>query len=136
MQFVHAMRQGFRVVCEVLCNFGSGIEADNEGVVVSWSHRLIEKFNGGFLLELKAVANRVAGINEQADLQGQISFGVEAADFLGRFTVIDYAKIILLQVGDVAAVFVGDGKDHVDFVGPGFEDCEIRVLGGLALAGA
>ncbi len=43
--------------------------------------RGIQELDGGFLLELEPVAHGVAGIDEKSDLERQIGFTAEAADF-------------------------------------------------------
>ncbi len=35
---------------------------------------------------------------------------------LRRLLVIEQGEVVLSQVGDIVAVFVGDGKDEADFV--------------------
>ena len=42
---------------------------------------------------------------------------MEAADFLGRLVVVEDLEIVLLEVGDPAAMLVGHGEDNVDLVG-------------------
>ena len=106
----------FGVVGKILGNLRGHIEADHESLVVSGPHRLVEKFDGGFLLELETVAHRIAGIHHQPDLEGQIGLVVEAADLLGRLAVVEYRKIALGQILYVAAMFVGDREHHIHFV--------------------
>jgi hypothetical protein len=38
---------------------------------------LVQKLDGGFLFELEAIANRVAGVNQQAYTQWQIRLAAE-----------------------------------------------------------
>ena len=78
---------------------------------------LIQEFDGGFLLELKAVAHGVAGVDEQADLEGKIGFGVEATNLLGSFVVVDDVEIGLLEISNASTLLVGYGEDDVDLVG-------------------
>src|SRR5215469_6697554 len=115
-QFVNTVSQQFSVVGEILRHLGSDIEADDESSVFARVDRLVEKLDGGFLLELEAVAHRVAGVDQQADLKRKIGFRGEAADFLGRFAVVENLEVVLLEIGDAATAFVGDGEDDVDFV--------------------
>ena len=116
-KFVHAMRKFLRIVGEILRDFRSHIEADDESLVVSRMNRLVQKFDRGFLFELEAVADGIAGIDQQSDLQRQVGFRVEAANLLRRLVVIDNGEIALLQIGDAAAVLVGHGEYDVHFVG-------------------
>ncbi len=113
---MHTVCQQFRVIGEILCDFRGYIEAHDEGVILLRVDRLVKKFDSGFLLELEAVAHRVAGIDEQSDLQRQIGFRVEAANFLWRLIVVDDAEVSLLQIGDAATMLVGDGEHDIDLV--------------------
>ena len=128
-QFVHSMCQLFGVVGEILRDFRSHVEAHHKRLIVVGTNRLVQKLNGGFLFELEPVAHGIAGVDEQADLQRQVGFGVEAADGLGRLVVVDHVEIALLQVGDAAAVLVGHGEDDVDFVGLRLDGGESLVVG-------
>ena len=85
-------RKRFGVIGEVLGDFRSDIETDDERFVIAGPDRLVEKLNGRFLLELETVADRVAGIDQQSDLQRQIGLVVKAANLLGRLAVVDVPK--------------------------------------------
>jgi hypothetical protein len=118
-EFVNAMGQSLRVVSEILGDFRSYIEANDECLIFLGVNGLIQEFDGGFLLELKAVAHGVAGVDEQADLEGKIGFGVEAANLLRRFVVVDDAEIGLLEISYASTLLVGYCEDDVDLVGAG-----------------
>jgi len=109
-------RERFRIVGKVLGDFRGDIETDHEGFVITGPDRLVEKLNRRFLLELETVADGVAGIDQQPDLQRQIGFIVKAANLVGRFAVIDDREIALRQVPYIAAMLVGDGEHDVHFV--------------------
>ena len=68
-QLVDTVIQFFGVIGKILRHFRSGVEAHNKRQVITLADCLIEKFDGRFLLELEAVANRTAGIDQQTDLQ-------------------------------------------------------------------
>ena len=111
------MRELFGVVGEILRDFRSDVKTHDKRLIVVRTNGLVQKLDGRFLFELEAVAHGVAGVDEQADLQRQIGFGVEAANFLRRLVVVDDTEIALLEIGDAAAVLVGHGEHDVDFVG-------------------
>ena len=112
----NSARERFRVVGEILGDFRSDIETDDERLVVSGPHRLVQELDGRFLLELEAVAHRVAGIDQQPDLKRQIGLAVKASDLLGRLAIVEDREVALRQVLHVAAMPVGDGEDDVHFV--------------------
>ena len=103
-QGANSARERFGIVGEVLGDFRSDIETDDECLVVSGPHRLVEELDGRFLFELEAVAHRVAGIHHQSDLKGQIGLAVKASDLVGRLVVVEDRKIALRQVLHVAAM--------------------------------
>ena len=96
-QSTHALRKRFGVVGKILRDFGSHIETDHKCLVVLRPYGLIEKRDGRFLLELEAVAHRVAGVHQQPDLQRQIGFAVETANLIRGLVVVDDLKVRLLQ---------------------------------------
>ena len=116
-KFVNAVREFLRIVGKILRNFWGHIESDDECMVGSRMNRLVQEFDRGFLFELKAVADGIAGINEQTYFERQVGFRVEASNLLRRFVVINNGEIALLQVGNTAAVLVGHGEYNVHFVG-------------------
>ena len=71
-QHAHAVRKRFRVVGEVLRDFRRGVEADDEGAIEFRADDLVQELDGGFLLELEAVAHGVAGVDQQAYAQRQV----------------------------------------------------------------
>ena len=95
---------------------GSQIKADDKGLVVLPTDRLFQKLDSRFLLELEATAHRLAGVDQQTDLQGQIRLAAEAEDLFRRLAVVQNFEIVFLQILDVVAVLVGDGENQVDFV--------------------
>ena len=104
------------VVGKVLGDLGSQVKADDKGLVVLPPDRLFQKLDGRFLLELEATAHRFAGVDQQADLQGQIRLAAEAEDLFRWLAVVQNLEIVFLQILDVVAVLVGDGENQVDFV--------------------
>ena len=120
-QHAHADRKMFGAVGEILGHFGSGVEADHECLVIARANDGIQKFDGCFLLELEAVAHRVARVDQQSNLQRQIGFTAEAAQF-GRLLVVDDLEVVFLQILDVAPVPVGHREDDANFVDR-FREC-------------
>src|ERR1035438_2748152 len=115
-QRANADRKLLGVVGEVLRDLGSQVKADDKGLVVLPPDRLFQELHGRFLLELEATAYRFAGVDQQADLQGQIRLAAEVEDLFRRLAVVQNFEIVFLQVLDVVAVLVGDGENQVDFV--------------------
>ena len=79
-QFVHSARQQLGIVGEILRNLGRHVKAHHKRLVVARTNRLVQKLDRRFLLELEAVAHRIAGIDQQPDLQRQVGFGVESCE--------------------------------------------------------
>ena len=75
----------------------------------------LDEFGGGFLLEVEALADAVAGIDEDGEAERQVGFGGELDDAL-RLLVLEDFEIVLREIGDEAALFVGDGEQQVDAV--------------------
>ncbi len=57
------------------------------------------------------------GVEHDADAQRQVAGEGEVDYADGRAVVVEEAEVILLEVGNEAAFFVGDGEDEVDLVG-------------------
>ena len=91
------------------------------------AHHAVDELDGGFLLEAEAVADAVAGIDQDAEAQRQVALGGELHDGL-RLLVFEDLEVVLGQVGDEAALLVGDGEEHVD---AGDVDLDARRLVGL-----
>ena len=75
--------------------------------------RIVEKLDGGVLLELESVPDAVAGIDQDPEAQRQIAFRVELEDFL-RLLAVDHLEIVLGQVGDEAALVIRDRVQQAD----------------------
>ena len=135
-QGANSARERFGVVGEILGDFRSDIETHDERFVIPRPDRLVQKLDGRFLLELEAVAHRVAGIDQQSDLQRQLGLVVKAANLVGWPAVVDDREIALGQVLHVVAMPIGHGEDDVHFVhclgnrGSGIVRCS-RILIGL-----
>src|SRR5439155_534535 len=87
-QHAHAVGEASGVVSEILRDLGGGVEADDEGLVITWADDLVQKLDSGLLLELKAVANGVAGIDEQANPQREVGLAAEIHDGFWRLIVV------------------------------------------------
>ena len=77
---------------------------------------LTEKLDSRILLELEAVADGVAGIDQQADSQRQVGFLLKVGDARIRPAVIDYFEVVAIKILNQPAVLVGDGENHVHFI--------------------
>ena len=115
-EFAHAMRQFFRVVGEILSDLRRHIETNHHGLIVATANDLVQELNGRLLLELKPVAHRVAGVDEQSDLQWQIRLGTKAANFSWRLIVVGDAEVVLLEIGDVFSVLIRNRENHIHFI--------------------
>src|SRR5581483_2496707 len=115
-QGVHSIGEQFGIVGKVLGNFWSRVETDHERFVVARPDDLVHELDGGFLFEPETVTNRVAGVDQEPNLQRQVCFSAEAANLAGRLVVVHYPEVVLLQVLDIAAVLVGNREHDVDFV--------------------
>src|ERR1017187_8214256 len=94
-------------------HFRVAVEAEHHGLVEVGAHGVFEKLAGGVLLKTKAFADAVAGIDEDAEAEGQVGFGSELLDDL-RMLVLKNLEIVLGEIGDEAALFVDDGEEHGD----------------------
>ena len=115
MQHVNAGRKLLQVIGEILSDLRFNVKTDDKGLVGFLPEGLLQKRDGRVLLEREAIVHRLAGIDQQADLQGKIRFALKAEDLLRRLVVVKNLEIVLLQVLDVVVVLVGDGEDQVDF---------------------
>jgi hypothetical protein len=101
------------IVDEVRHQLGRSIEAHHHGFVVAEADHAVDERIGRFLLELETLPDAVAGIDQDAEAQGKVGFGRELRDGLGAL-VFEHLKVVLHQVGDEAALLVGDREKHVD----------------------
>ena len=105
--------QLLRVVDQIGAQFGRSVEADDHHPVLPRPHHAVDELDRRFLLELEALANAVAGVDQDRQAQRQVAFRRELLDYL-RLLVLDDFEIILGQVGDEAALLVRHGEQHVD----------------------
>ena len=61
------------------------IESHGESLIFAAAQDAVEKIDGGFLLELDAVADAVGSVQKHADAQWQIGLLAEKTDFLGQY---------------------------------------------------
>ena len=111
------IRDGFLqiadVVGEIGHQFGRRIETHNHGSVVLGPDGAVDERGGGFLLEMKTVANAVAGVDQDSQAQRQVGFSREFDDGL-RLLAFEDLEIVLGEIGDEAAFFVRHRVEHVD----------------------
>jgi hypothetical protein len=77
---------------------------------------LEQELGGRLLLELKARADRGAGVDDDAHAHGQIDLLVKGVHPGRRLLVVEQGKVALLQVGNVVPVLVSHREDEVDLV--------------------
>ena len=68
---------------------------------------------------MKRSRTELLGIDQQADFQWKFVSAWKLRTSCGGFLVIDYLKVVLLEIGDAAPVFVGDREDYVHLVRSG-----------------
>src|SRR3984957_6123481 len=87
-QFAHTVGQGFGVIGEILRDFRGCVKTNHEGGIEARTHRLVQKLDGRFLFELESVAHRVAGVDKQSHLQGQVRFSMKATNNFRGLVVV------------------------------------------------
>ena len=79
-------------------------------------HHLVEKGFAGGALVLEGAADRAAGVNEEAEGEGEIVVAIEVADGL-RMAVDGEHEVGLCEVGDEGAVLIADDDGQIDELG-------------------
>ncbi len=115
-QNMNAVRQGAEVICVVLGELGDRVEADDEGLVGLRPHHLVQKFDGRLLLKAEALADGIAGIDQQAYAQRQSGLALKCLNVDRRLALVEQPNVLLLQVLDESAMFVRGGEDQIDQV--------------------
>ena len=110
------------------------VEGDKEGLVLG-GEDVLEEFGAGLLLERQDVDLAAAGVEQDADGEGEILLLGEVLGLLKFLVLVDVA-VVLVEVGNVA-VFIADGEVDVDEVdvdldGLGFADIDGRLGGSVA----
>ena len=109
------------------------VEGDEEGLVLG-GEDVFEELGAGLLLEGEDVDLASAGVEENADGEGEIFFLGEVLGLL-QVLVFKDGAVVLVEVGDVA-VLVADGEVDVDEVDVDFEGLDVAVDGlGRGFAG-
>ena len=121
LQALHSGFEQFDVVGEVLGDGAVAGESHDERPVEVKAQSLLEKTCRGRLLKVETAVHRAAGINQQAQFEGQVGFAPEIDDGLRRLVVVQDGKVRLVQVADKLAVVVGRDKQDIDFIHPGFD---------------
>ena len=107
------------------------VEGDEEGLVLG-GEDVFEELGAGLLLEGEDVHLAAAGVEEDADGEGEIFLLGEVLGLLKLF-VLEDAAVVLVEVGDVAAL-VADGEVDVDEVDVDFEGLDVADVDGLGSA--
>ena len=106
------------VVGKVLGRRALGVEANYECFIETGAHRVLQKIDGGILLEIKTAVHRSAHIDEQAKVQRQIGLAAEINNRLRGLVIVKDGEIFFIQVAHKLAMFVGGNKQHVYFIDP------------------
>ena len=98
---------------EVLKEFDFVVEMNDEGFVFIFAEKTIEKraAGGKFLIEYAALTE--AGVDQEAEGEGEIGFPGEIGDSL-RFGVLGEDEVFFGEVVDEGAVLVADGGEEID----------------------
>src|SRR5277367_6829475 len=137
-QRVDAGGEQVKIVAPVLLIVGHNIEAHDEAFVGPGLDDLKKKLDSRLLLELEARPDGGAGVDHDADAQGQIRLPGKAVDAFRGLLVIEEREVALLEVRDEVPVAVGNRKDEIDFVdlpGDGVFLVAWLLAGGCLLAG-
>jgi hypothetical protein len=108
------------VIGETLSQVGLDVKAFDEGAVAAMQY-LTQVRNGRLLLELEALADGAGGVQHDTDAEREIGLLGEAEYRDRRTAVVKQAEVLAFEVGDEAALFVGDGEYEVYFVGLNFD---------------
>ena len=111
----HGSGEFLRIVDQVGHELGRGVEAHDHGFVLARADHAGDEVDGGLLLEAEAVADAVAGIDQDGNAERQITFRGELLDGL-RPLVLDHLEIVFGEIGNELAFLIGDSKEHVDAV--------------------
>ena len=110
------------------------VEGDEEGLVLGGDD-VLEELGSGLLLEGQDAYLAAAGVEEDADGEGEVLLLGEVLGGLEGLVLVD-AAVVLVEVGDVA-VLIADGEVDVDEVdvdleGLGLADIDGRLGGSVA----
>ena len=111
--------QQARRVGEVLQQVGIDIEADHERQVLG-AQDLIQKIGPDFLLHLEHLPLAAAGIDQNAQGQGEVGFGGEILDGL-RVAVLVDLEVVPGQIGNQPAFLIFDIEEELDNIDINFE---------------
>src|SRR5579884_2445082 len=111
-----SLGQLVQVVGEILGQVPDFIKGQNKGLISLGPDNLVEKRNRRVLLKQEAVADGVAGVNQQAHAQRQIGLCGKIQNLAGRTVVVQNLELVLLQVPDELVVLVRYREDYVHLV--------------------
>ena len=104
------------------------IKGDEESFVLG-GEDVFEEFGSGLLFERKDILLAAAGVEEDADGEGEVLLLSEVLGGLEDLVLVD-AAVILVEIGDVA-VFIADGEVEIDEVDVDFEGFDVVLVDGL-----
>jgi hypothetical protein len=85
------------------------------GVGVGGQH-LVNELGGGLALTVERAGDAAAGVDEQAEAEGEVALAGEALDGL-RAAILSEGEVADLEAGDERAVLVADGDGQDDLAG-------------------
>ena len=104
------------------------VEGDEECLVLG-GEDVLEELCSRLLLEGKYVHLAAAGVEEDADGEGEVFFLGEVFGLLKIFVLVD-AAVVFVEVGE-EAVLVADGEVDVDEVDVDLEGLDVVLIDGL-----
>src|ERR1043166_3442462 len=81
-----------------------------------WANGMLQKSYCSFLFKLKAAVYLAAGIDQQTQLQRQISLLRESNDLLWRLVVIKNVEVLRPQVTHELAMLIHGDEENVNFI--------------------
>ena len=106
------------IIREILGQLRMAVETNDESLVFSRPHHLVQKLDGGILFEYEAVADRAAGVHYQSHPQGQVGGALKIQNALWRRLIVQHREILLGKILDKFAVGIGGAENDIDLVHP------------------
>src|ERR1039458_7425791 len=111
---------------EILQQVDINVKADDEGLVLGAQSALEERASDR-LFHVEDALLAAAGVDENAEGQREIGFGLEVFDGLG-LAVLEQGEVVFGGGGGQGAMFVFDVEEQLDDL-----DVDLEGLGGLVL---
>ncbi len=98
---------------EILEEFDLAIEVDEEGLVLVFAQEVVEEHMAGGDFLRQEAALTAAGVDKQAEGEGQVRLTGEIGDGMGLGVLLEQ-EIVFGEVVDECAMFVADGGEEID----------------------